>query len=215
MSAADPPAPAPRPQARTLRPPAVRWRAAARVGAPVLVGVVAFALAHLTLLPGLALWDTGEFQAVAPVLGTAHPTGYPSYILLGWVASLLLAPFGEPALRMNLLSAITLGATAGARNQFHQSLDKAVVDLSAFFKPRLTVLDAYRILVRNGPQGGRPSDTKLLKTVVAGVDGVAVEAVGATFFDIAPADLLYLKLAARRGLGRIDLEKLALEKRTV
>ena len=111
MSAAGPPAP--RPQARTLRPPAVRWRAAACVGAPVLVGVVAFALAHLTLLPGLALWDTGEFQAVAPVLGTAHPTGYPSYILLGWVASLLLAPFGEPALRMNLLSAITLGAAAG------------------------------------------------------------------------------------------------------
>jgi 4-amino-4-deoxy-L-arabinose transferase-like glycosyltransferase len=79
----------------------------------VLVGVVAFALARSTLLPGLALWDTGEFQAVAPVLGTAHPTGYPSYILLGWVASLLLAPFGEPALRMNLLSAITLGAAAG------------------------------------------------------------------------------------------------------
>ncbi len=113
MSAADPPAPAPRLPARTLRSPTVRWRAATAVGAPVLVGVVAFALARSTLLPGLALWDTGEFQAVAPVLGTAHPTGYPSYILLGWVASLLLAPFGEPALRMNLLSAITLGTAAG------------------------------------------------------------------------------------------------------
>jgi Protein of unknown function (DUF2723) len=111
--AARPTVPAPRPPAPAPRPPAVRWRAAARVGAPVLVGVVAFALARSTLLPGLALWDTGEFQAVAPVLGTAHPTGYPSYILLGWVASLLLAPFGEPALRMNLLSAITLGAAAG------------------------------------------------------------------------------------------------------
>lgn len=113
MIAADSLAPAPRPPAPAPRPAAVRWRAAARLGAPVLVGVVAFALARSTLLPGLALWDTGEFQAVAPVLGTAHPTGYPSYILLGWVASLLLAPFGEPALRMNLLSAITLGAAAG------------------------------------------------------------------------------------------------------
>ncbi len=108
-----------------------------------------------------------------------------------------------------------LGALGDPRNQLHQKLDEAMVDLQAFFKPTLTVLDAYRILIRNGPQGGRPSDTKLLKTVVAGVDGVAVDAVGATFFDIAPADLLYLKLAARRGLGRIDLEKLALEKRTV
>jgi len=81
--------------------------------APALVGVVAFALARSTLLPGQGLWDTGEFQVVAPVLGTAHPTGYPSYVLLGWLANLLLAPFGEPALRMNLLSAITLGVSCG------------------------------------------------------------------------------------------------------
>ena len=45
--------------------------------------------------------------------------------------------------------------------------------------------------------------------------GVAVDAVGATFFETPPADLLYLKLAAQRGLGRIDLEKMAIEKRTV
>jgi hypothetical protein len=96
-----------------LRGQAARRNAVVRFGAPALVGVAAFAIARSTLLPGLGLWDTGEFQAVAPVLGTAHPTGYPSYILLGWVASLLLAPFGEPALRMNLLSAITLGVAAG------------------------------------------------------------------------------------------------------
>ena len=82
-----------------------------------------------------------------------------------------------------------LGAIGDPRNQLHQKLDEAMVDLHGFFKPTLTVLDAYRILVRNGPQGGRPSDTKLLKTVVAGRDGVAVDAMGATFFDIAPADL--------------------------
>lgn len=90
-----------------------RWGALASGAAPALVGVVAFALARSTLLPGLGLWDTGEFQVVAPVLGTAHPTGYPSYVLLGWLASLLLTPVGEPALRMNLLSAILLGVAAG------------------------------------------------------------------------------------------------------
>jgi hypothetical protein len=90
-----------------------RWIVLASGAAPALVGVVAFALARSTLLPGQGLWDTGEFQVVAPVLGTAHPTGYPSYVLLGWLANLLLAPFGEPALRMNLLSAITLGVSCG------------------------------------------------------------------------------------------------------
>jgi uncharacterized protein (DUF362 family) len=108
-----------------------------------------------------------------------------------------------------------LGAIGDPRNQLHQKLEEATVDLAAFFKPTLTVLDAYRILVRNGPQGGRPSDTKLLKTVVATRDPVAAEAMGGTFFDIAPADLLSASLAAKRGLGRLDLDKLNIEKRTV
>ena len=108
-----------------------------------------------------------------------------------------------------------LGATGGARNQFHQSLDKAVVDLAAFFKPQLTVLDAYRILVRNGPQGGRISDTELMKTVVAGTDPVAVDALGASFFGVAPRELPYLGYARERGLGEFELEKVRLEKRKI
>jgi len=108
-----------------------------------------------------------------------------------------------------------LGALGGARNQLHQNLDRAMVDLAAYFKPSLTVLDAYRILVRNGPQGGRISDTKLVKTVVAGTDPVAVDAMGATFFDIPPQELLYLKLAQERGLGKFELEKLRVEKRKI
>lgn len=108
-----------------------------------------------------------------------------------------------------------LGGVGGARNQFHQDLDKAVVDLAAFFKPRLTVLDAYRILVRNGPQGGRPSDTELRKTVAAGVDPVAVDAFAASLFPVEPRELPYLALAHERGLGESDLGKVRLEKRKV
>jgi uncharacterized protein (DUF362 family) len=108
-----------------------------------------------------------------------------------------------------------LGATAGARNQFHQSLDKAVTDLAAFFKPRLTVLDAYRILVRNGPQGGRLSDTELRKTVVAGTDPVAVDTYGASLFGVGTDELPYLGLSRARGLGETDLRKVRIEKRTI
>ena len=108
-----------------------------------------------------------------------------------------------------------LGAVGGPRNQLHQGLDYAMIDLAKFFKPALTVLDAYRILLRNGPQGGRLSDAELKKTVVAGVDYVAVDALGATFFDIKPEELPYLQLASERKIGRIDLEKLNIEKRTI
>ncbi len=108
-----------------------------------------------------------------------------------------------------------LGAIGGARNQLHQKLDEAMVDLAAFFKPTLTVLDAYRILTRNGPQGGRTSDVRLQKTVVASVDPVAADTVGASFFDIQPEELVYLGIANQRGLGEFNLEKLTIEKRTV
>ena len=79
----------------------------------IAVAVVAFAAARLALLPGVAYWDTGEFQTVGPLMGTAHPTGFPTYVLLGWLASVVLQPLGEPAFRMNLLSALCLAVAAG------------------------------------------------------------------------------------------------------
>lgn len=83
-----------------------------RLAASLLVGLVALGAASLALLPGVAFWDTGELQAVAPLMGTAHPTGFPTYVLLGWFASVVLQPFGEPAFRMNLLSAICVAVAA-------------------------------------------------------------------------------------------------------
>jgi uncharacterized protein (DUF362 family) len=76
-------------------------------------------------------------------------------------------------------------------------------------------MDGYRILLRNGPQGGRLSDVKLHKTVAAGVDYVALDAVGASFFEIKPEDLRFLQLAKEKGRGEIDLENLNIEKRTI
>ncbi len=78
----------------------------------LVVGLVAFALGLVHLLPGVAFWDTGEMQTVAPVFGTAHPTGYPAYVVVGWLASVVLQWAGSPALVMNLLSAILIGAAA-------------------------------------------------------------------------------------------------------
>ncbi|MGZ6272776.1 MAG: protein O-mannosyl-transferase family [Candidatus Limnocylindrales bacterium] len=83
------------------------------VVAPIAAAVVTLFLVIPTLLPGVADWDTAEFQTVGPVLGTAHPTGYPAYVILGWLASIVLQPFGDPAYRMNMLQAITAAAAVG------------------------------------------------------------------------------------------------------
>ena len=117
--------------------------------------------------------------------------------------------------RLTLSMKNWLGALGGARNQLHQRLDDAVVDLQAFFKPTLNVLDAYRILVRNGPQGGRPSDVELTKTIIAGIDPVAVDTVGASLFNVKPLELPCLRIAQERGLGKTDLTKLVLDQRTI
>ncbi len=85
----------------------------AAVAGPLAAASIAFVLARQTLQPGLAFWDTAEFQAVPPLLGTLHPTGFPAYVLLGWTASAVLAPFGESAFRMNLFGALCVAGAIG------------------------------------------------------------------------------------------------------
>jgi hypothetical protein len=90
-----------------------RARQALTWGAPLLVAAIVIANAAPGLMPGVGFWDTGEFQTVLPVLGTAHPTGYPTYVLLGFVANILLTPIGAPALRITVLSLLAIAAAAG------------------------------------------------------------------------------------------------------
>lgn len=78
--------------------------------APV-VGVVSLAVYLLTLAPTVASNDAGRFQIAAPLLGTGHPTGYPTFILTGKLFTFL--PFGDVAFRMNLMAAV-FGALAAA-----------------------------------------------------------------------------------------------------
>jgi len=95
-----------------------------------------------------------------------------------------------------------LGAIGGARNKLHQDLDRSIVDLSAYFKPALTVVDGVRLLVRGGPQGGRLEDIERGDTVIASADAVAAEARGIALHGRDGAAAPQVVLAAARGLGR-------------
>jgi hypothetical protein len=89
-------------------------RAALVLLPPVIVAAFVIVNVAPGLMPGVGFWDTGEFQTVLPILGTAHPTGYPTYVLIGFIANILLTPFGEPAFRINLLSLLAVAFAAGA-----------------------------------------------------------------------------------------------------
>lgn len=76
------------------------------------VGLTSFFLYVKTLAPTLLMADAAEFQLASYLLGLAHPTGYPLYLMLGWLWSHIL-PLGDAAFRINLLSAVFAALAVG------------------------------------------------------------------------------------------------------
>jgi hypothetical protein len=88
-----------------------RLRSAGPALALALAFAVPLAIYIASLQSGVDFWDTGELQTVPYILGIAHPSGFPAYVLIGWVWSHAI-PFGDPAYRMNLLSAVSMAGAA-------------------------------------------------------------------------------------------------------
>ena len=97
------------------------------------------------------------------------------------------------------------------RSALHQDLGQRIADLNTLIRPTLTVVDAVRILMDNGPSGGSLADVKQLDTLIAGADIVAVDSYAATLFGMRPADIPYIQAGAALGLGTSDLSSLKIE----
>lgn len=94
------------------------------------------------------------------------------------------------------------GILGGQRNRLHQQIHQSLVDLAGFMLPTLTIMDCYRVLLRNGPTGGNLEDVVLKKTVVASIDPVALDTyVAQAYWNLSPHDMPYLQMAHDRGLG--------------
>jgi len=63
-----------------------------------------------TLAPAVYPFDSAELATASHVLGIIHAPGYPLYLILGKLFSLL--PIGNVAYRMNLMSAVFGAATS-------------------------------------------------------------------------------------------------------
>jgi uncharacterized protein (DUF362 family) len=117
-----------------------------------------------------------------------------------------------PVAKHHSLTGVTLGLKnwygilGGRRNRLHQRIHESLADLAEFMRPTLTIIDAYHVLMRNGPSGGSLADVALKKTVIAATDPVAADAyVAKAYWDLDWRTLRYLKLASDRNLGRLDL----------
>ena len=99
------------------------------------------------------------------------------------------------------------------RGVFHgrYDLDTSIVDLCTVLKADLTVIDASRVLSTGGPQG--PGKVIREDKVIASADMVAADATAVSLFEwygrrFKPAQVNHIRLAHKRGLGRMDIENL-------
>jgi tetratricopeptide (TPR) repeat protein len=83
-----------------------------RPGIAALLAAALFAVYAAGACPTIYVGDSGELVAAVHVLGIPHPTGYPLYVLLGKLWTLVV-PVGSVAYRMSLFSA-ACAALAGA-----------------------------------------------------------------------------------------------------
>ena len=109
----------------------------------------------------------------------------------------------------------SMGVIGGNRGRLHHDIGQKLADLATVIRPALTVVDATRILVNNGPQGGRLKDVEQRDTVIASVDPVAADAFATTLFGLSPEAIASTVAAYDMGLGQIDLTKVHLLERAL
>jgi len=101
-----------------------------------------------------------------------------------------------------------MGAIGGRRSALHQDIHRVIVDLAQFFSPTLILIDCTRIMIRNGPSGGRLSDVAIKNTLILSDDQVAADAKASMLFGLDPERISYILLGQRHGLGTYDFKRL-------
>ena len=99
------------------------------------------------------------------------------------------------------------GSIGGARDRLHEQIDQAIVDLAAYFKPTLTVIDATRVLMRSGPAGGSFDDVEIYDSVICATDQVAGDSRASEFLGLSGLEIKHVVLAAEQGLRDIDYRR--------
>ena len=118
-----------------------------------------------------------------------------------------------PILKHHSLAGLTIsmknlmGICGGDRGLIHNGIGRKLVDLTDFINPELTVVDAYRVLLRHGPVGGDLNDVKRIDTIIAATDPVLADAYAASLMGKDPMSVAGIKEAVARGFGSSDIGK--------
>jgi len=94
------------------------------------------------------------------------------------------------------------------RNDLHQ----CIADFTTWSKPDLNIIDAYRVMQKNGPRGVSVDDVGLYKTQIISADIVAADASATKLFGAEPEEIEYIKIADQMGVGTMDLKSLNIKR---
>jgi len=114
----------------------------------------------------------------------------------------------------NSISMKNLMGIVWDRSYFHShDLHECIADAATFHKkPALNIVDAYRIMKSNGPQGKSETDVVMLKSLIVSPDFVAADTASMKLFSqVQPTDMKdvrYISLAEKLKVGTQNLEKL-------
>ena len=111
-----------------------------------------------------------------------------------------------------------MGLIYNRRIMHRLDLHTAIADLASLLTADLTVIDATRVLSTGGPGG--PGKVLTPDTIIASRDMVAADAYAISAFEwygrsYSPDQVKHVRLAHERGLGRMDIENLSVQKRFV
>jgi len=102
------------------------------------------------------------------------------------------------------------------REYWHShDLQQCIADFTTFCKPDLIVVDAYRVLKRNGPRGVSVADVATMKYQLIGKDIVAIDAAATKVFGLEPRDVKHIMLAEQLGVGKSNIEAMKVNRITM
>ena len=99
------------------------------------------------------------------------------------------------------------------RGYWHRNdLAQCIADFPTYKKPDLNIVDAYRVMMKNGPRGVSVNDVVTMKGQLISTDIVAVDAAAAKLFGKDPSQLDYIVKGQEMGLGTMNLSKLKIHR---
>ncbi len=119
--------------------------------------------------------------------------------------------------RMTISMKNYMGIIWDRRYLHGNDLQQCIADCSTYDKkPVLNIVDAYRIMTRNGPKGKTVEDVQLSKALFISPDIVAVDTAAVRFFNqyvkMPLEEVSHITIAEKMSLGTTDLDSLKVKR---